>query len=212
LAKDQLFSTLDTRTRQWHIKDFGRVLLSDTVGFIRDLPHHLVASFKATLEEAHQARLLLHVVDASNPVAEEQIQAVQKVLTELDCGDRPQLLVLNKADRITDHSLLDVLMKQHPKAVAVSAATRVGLDALRDAVVEMLTDQFITAEIELPAADGRALAYLGAHAEIFRQQFRDEQVIVRCHLPKHLLPRIEGPGVTVKVLERQPALVNGEAE
>ena len=66
-VEDKLFSTLDTRTRQWHLKDWGRVLLSDTVGFIRDLPHHLVASFKATLEEARQARLLLHVVDASNP-------------------------------------------------------------------------------------------------------------------------------------------------
>ena len=75
-VEDKLFSTLDTRTRQWHLKDWGRVLLSDTVGFIRDLPHHLIASFKATLEETRQARLLLHVVDASNPAAEEQIKAV----------------------------------------------------------------------------------------------------------------------------------------
>src|SRR6202043_3756894 len=84
LAEDKLFSTLDTRTRQWHIKDWGRVLLSDTVGFIRDLPHHLVASFKATLEEARQARLLLHVVDAGNLHAEEHIQAVVAVLKELE--------------------------------------------------------------------------------------------------------------------------------
>src|SRR5207237_2806470 len=75
VAKDQLFSTLDTRTRTWAIKDWGKVLLSDTVGFIRDLPHHLVASFKATLEEARQARLLLHVVDASSPTAEDQVRA-----------------------------------------------------------------------------------------------------------------------------------------
>ena len=81
-VQDQLFSTLDTRTRQWHIRDFGKILLSDTVGFIRELPHHLVASFKATLEEARQARLLLHVVDASNPQAEEQIKAVNTVLAE----------------------------------------------------------------------------------------------------------------------------------
>src|SRR5438445_1078544 len=80
LAEDKLFSTLDTRTRQWHLKEWGKVLLSDTVGFIRDLPHHLVASFKATLEETRQARLLLHVVDASNPFAEEQIKAVNGVL------------------------------------------------------------------------------------------------------------------------------------
>src|SRR5439155_3722665 len=77
-VEDKLFSTLDTRTRQWHLKDWGRVLLSDTVGFIRDLPHHLIASFKATLEEARQARLLLHVVDASNETAEDQIKAVNE--------------------------------------------------------------------------------------------------------------------------------------
>ena len=85
LAEDKLFSTLDTRTRQWRLADWGKTLLSDTVGFIRDLPHHLVASFKATLEEARQARLLLHVVDASNPQAEEQIKAVNGVLKELGC-------------------------------------------------------------------------------------------------------------------------------
>src|SRR5262249_38241430 len=88
-VEDKRFSTLDTRTRQWHLKDWGRVLLSDTVGFIRDLPHHLIASFKATLEETRQARLLLHVVDASNLAAEEQIKAVKAVLQELGCGDRP---------------------------------------------------------------------------------------------------------------------------
>jgi len=201
-VKDQLFSTLDTRTRQWHIKDFGRVLLSDTVGFIRDLPHHLVASFKATLEEARQARLLLHVVDASSPVAEEQIQAVMAVLKEMGCDTKPQLLVLNKVDRVTDHSLLDVLRQHHPRSVAVSAIAGRGIDELRDAVVEMLTTEFISAEIDLPASDGRALAYLGAHAEIFRQQFQDDRVIVRCHLPRHLLPRIEHDGVKVKLLNR----------
>src|SRR5206468_10533296 len=74
-VEDKLFSTLDTRTRQWHLKDWGRILLSDTVGFIRDLPHHLIASFKATLEESRQARLLLHVVDASSPAAEQHVKA-----------------------------------------------------------------------------------------------------------------------------------------
>src|SRR6187399_812646 len=119
-VENKLFSTLDTRTRQWHIKDWGRVLLSDTVGFIRDLPHHLVASFKATLEEARQAKLLLHVVDASNPIAEEQILAVNKVLKELECGDKPTLLVLNKTDRVPDLSLLQVLQVHHPRAVSIS--------------------------------------------------------------------------------------------
>ena len=196
-VEDKLFSTLDTRTRQWSIKDRGRVLLSDTVGFIRDLPHHLVASFKATLEETRQARLLLHVVDAANPLAEEHIKSVNAVLNELGCGDKPSLLVLNKADRLEDPLSLQVLQAHHPRAVAVSAATGRGLDELRDAVVEMLHADFTEATVETDAGNGRVLAYLAAHAEIHRQEFRDNRVTVRCSLPRHLFHHIQGPGVEV---------------
>jgi GTPase len=199
-VEDKLFSTLDTRTRQWHIKDWGRVLLSDTVGFIRDLPHHLVASFKATLEEARQARLLLHVVDASNEHAEEQIKAVNAVLKELGCGDKPTLLVLNKADRVSDPSLIQVLQSHHPRAVAVSAATRRGLDKLEEAVMEMISADFANALIETNAGNGRVLSYLAAHAEIYRQEFRDDTVLVHCYLPRHLLHHIQGPTVNVRFL------------
>ncbi len=200
-VEDKLFSTLDTRTRQWHLKDWGRVLLSDTVGFIRDLPHHLVASFKATLEETRQAGLLLHVVDASNPAAEEHIKAVDAVLKELECGGKRTLLVLNKADRLPDRSYLDVLQRHHPHAVAVSAATGQGLEDLREAVIAALTSDFADAEIETDQANGKVLAYLGAHAEIYRQEYHDNRVLVRCHLPRHLLHHIQGPGVQVRFLE-----------
>jgi GTP-binding protein HflX len=200
-VEDKLFSTLDTRTRQWHIRDWGRVLLSDTVGFIRDLPHHLVASFKATLEEARQAKLLLHVVDASNPIAEEQIKAVNGVLAELGCGDKPTLLVLNKADRVSDPSLLQVLQQHHPRAVAVSAIRRQGLDALAEAVIEMLSADFAHAEVVADAGNGRVLAYLGAHADIHRQEYRDGRVVVTCYLPRHLLHHIQGPDVAVRFLD-----------
>jgi GTP-binding protein HflX len=200
-VEDKLFSTLDTRTRQWHLKDWGRVLLSDTVGFIRDLPHHLVASFKATLEEARQARLLLHVVDASNEHAEEQIKAVNRVLKELDCGDKPTLLVFNKVDRLADLSLLQVLQSRHPRAVAISAATEQGLDALQDAVIEALSADFANAAVETGAGNGKVLAYLAAHAEIYRQEFRDDRVTVHCYLPRHLLHHIQGPTVQVRFLE-----------
>jgi GTP-binding protein HflX len=200
-VEDKLFSTLDTRTRQWHIRDWGRVLLSDTVGFIRDLPHHLIASFKATLEEARQARLLLHVVDASNPAAEEQIKAVNSVLRELGCDGKRTLLVLNKVDRLPDRSYLDVLQRHHPRAVAISAATRQGLDALRDAVVEALSADFGKAEVETSAANGKVLAYLSAHAEVYRQEFDDNRVRVRCYLPRHLLHHIQGPDVHVRFLD-----------
>ncbi len=132
LVEDKLFATLDTRTRRWRFRGGGQALLSDTVGFIRDLPHALVASFKATLEEARQADLLLHVVDASSPEAESQIQAVKTVLAELGLENHPTLLVLNKADRVPDRSYLDVLKAHHADSVAISAARGDGLDRLED--------------------------------------------------------------------------------
>jgi GTP-binding protein HflX len=199
-VENKLFSTLDTRTRQWAIKDWGKVLLSDTVGFIRHLPHGLVASFKATLEETRQARLLLLLVDASIPQADEQIASVNVVLAELGVREKPTILVLNKVDKVKDRSHLDVLRAHHPKAVAVSALTGEGLDDLRDAVITALSADFAPAEVVTAAANGRVLSYLNAHAEIFRLEYRDDDVVVRCYLPKHLLHHIEGPGVSVKFL------------
>jgi GTP-binding protein HflX len=212
VARDQLFSTLDTRTRQWRLSDWGRVLLSDTVGFIRDLPHHLIASFKATLEEARQARLLLHVVDASNPHAEEQIQAVAAVLKELGVEGRPTLLVLNKVDRVPDLSFLHVLQAHHPRAVAVSAVTGQGLDDLQNAVIEMLSADFAGAVVDVAASNGKVLSYLSAHAEIHRQEFHDEdRVIVHCYLPRYLIRHIRVPDVHIQLLDEQPS-ANGEVE
>jgi GTP-binding protein HflX len=198
-VEDKLFSTLDTRTRQWRIQDWGRILLSDTVGFIRDLPHHLIASFKATLEEARQARLLLHVVDASNAAAEEQIKAVNAVLKELGCGDKPSLLVLNKVDRLVDRSYLDVLQKHHPRAIPLSARTGAGLDELREAVMTALSADFVDAEVELAVSNGRVLAYLAAHAEVYHQEFHDSRMLLRCNLPRHLVHHIREPDVNIRL-------------
>ncbi len=208
-VEDKLFSTLDTRTRQWRLADWGRVLLSDTVGFIRDLPHHLVASFKATLEEARQARLLLHVVDASSLHAEEQIQAVKKVLKELGCSERPTLLVLNKIDqRQKDTSLLQVLQAHHPRAVAISAFKGQGLDELRDAVIEMLSADFAQVSIDVDAGNGRVLAYLAAHADIYRQEFHDNRIKMFGSMPKHLVRHIQEPDVLIEEMGK-PAEANG---
>lgn len=200
-VQNQLFSTLDTRTRQWHIKDFGKILLSDTVGFIRDLPHHLVASFKATLEEARQARLLIHVVDASNPKSEDQVKAVNAVLAELGCEKKPTILVLNKIDRIPDRADLNILLAMHPKAVAISGETGEGIDQFTEAVVEALTADFVEADVTADAGNGRVQAYLAAHAEVYRQEYRDGQVIVRCRLPRYLVRHVVADGGDVRAVE-----------
>ncbi|MGF1583636.1 MAG: GTPase HflX [Gemmataceae bacterium] len=196
---NQLFSTLDTRTRQWQIPEFGKVLLSDTVGFIRDLPHHLIASFKATLEEARQARLLLHVVDASDPLAEDHIQAVKGVLKELGCEDKPTLLVFNKADKVEDISLLDVLDSRFPDTIHISAARRKGIEELCEAVVTKLTSNFVETEVNASAGNGRVIAFLSAHAEIYHQEYEGDRVQIGCYIPRHLIHHIHEPGVQIQV-------------
>ncbi|MSR30444.1 MAG: GTPase HflX [Gemmataceae bacterium] len=200
-VEDKLFSTLDTRTRKWHIPGWGKVLLSDTVGFIRDLPHHLVASFKATLEETRQARLLLHVVDASNPDVAKHIDAVKKVLQELDCEEKPTLLVLNKADRVADPSILQSLAARHPRSVAISAAKKTGLEQLREIVVTALSNEFSKVSLEIPAGNGKVLAFLASHTEILRQEFRDDKALVTCSIPKHLVHKLAAEDVRITCLE-----------
>ena len=147
------------------VRRWGLALLSDTVGFIRDLPHALVASFKATLEEARQADLLLHVVDASSPEAESQIQAVKTVLAELGLEDHPTLLVLNKTDRVPDRSYLDVLKAHHRRSVAISARAARGSTGWRRRS-RGARRRDLDAEIETGVANGRVLAYLAQHGQI----------------------------------------------
>lgn len=204
-VENRLFSTLDTRTRQWWIPNLGRVLLSDTVGFIRDLPHHLVASFKATLEEARQARLLLHVVDASNPLAEDQIQAVQRVLAELQCQHKPTILVLNKIDKLTDRSELAWLMRHHSRAVAVSAYTGEGLQQLEETVRETFRQQHAEAEVECDLANGALLALVVAQGEVLHQTYEDGRARLHCRLPEYLLAQLAQRGATVRRLNAEHA-------
>ncbi|MFO0909931.1 MAG: GTPase [Isosphaeraceae bacterium] len=176
----------------------GHVLLSDTVGFIHNLPHSLVASFKATLEEARQADLLLHVVDASSPEAERQIQAVKAVLDELGLADHPTLLVLNKADRVPDRSYLDVLRSHHRDTVTISAATGDGLDALERAVRDALLNQALDAEIETGVGNGRVLAYLAQHAQVQSRTYDDDKVHLICRLPRRCLDFLNENGAQVR--------------
>lgn len=199
LVEDQLFATLDTRTRRWQFRGGGHVLLSDTVGFIRSLPHSLVASFKATLEEARQADLLLHVVDASSPDAEQQIEAVNAVLDELGLTGHPTLLVLNKVDKVPDRSFLDVLRAHHDESVAISAALGQGLDVLEQAVREQLADQALEAEVETGVSNGRVLSYLAQHAQIRDRTYRDPDLVsLQCRLPRRCLHFLYEHGAQVR--------------
>ena len=201
---DQLFATLDTRTRKWAIPHWGDVLLSDTVGFIRDLPHHLVASFKSTLEEARHADLLLHVVDASHPDAQHQIQTVDQVLGEIGVDSVDPIMVLNKIDAVQDRSYIDVLRAKNENCVTVSAVTRDGLDRLEQAVAERLSGGYVRAQVETGAGNGRLRAFLAEHADVVHEEYTDNRVTFDCRIPRMLLHALPSTDATVTISNGAP--------
>lgn len=180
---DKLFATLDTRTRKWSIPHFGDILLSDTVGFIRDLPHHLVASFRSTLEEARHADLLLHVVDASHPEAQKQLTTVIDVLQEIGVDCDSPLLVLNKVDAVRDRSLLDVLQSRYPQAISVSAVEQTGFEELSRAVAARLGRGYDEFSIETYPGHGKLMTFLKERAEILEETYPEDRYRVRCRVP-----------------------------
>ena len=190
-VEDRLFATLDTRTRKWSPARGVEVLLSDTVGFVGNLPHQLVASFKATLEEAVNADLLLHVIDVSNPDAMSQIESVNSVLAEIGCGGKTVLEVLNKIDAIKDISQLEMLQTLHPEAVSLSARTGLGLDELSRKVTEHYKGREIVLRVSSHQSNGKVQSYLRAHGRILNEQYGDSSVIIDVKMGQKQLPDLE---------------------
>lgn len=175
---DKLFATLETKTRRWNLGEGRAVLLSDTVGFVRDLPHHLVASFKATLEEAIHADMLIHVADASHPMVCQQIDAVDGVLDELECDRSNLLLALNKVDRIVDPTVRAVLAQRYPQALFVSAATGEGADALVRGVLERSASAPVAVRLKADCRNGRLMQYIAKHAKVQSRTFEDSLAVI----------------------------------
>jgi GTP-binding protein HflX len=197
LTEDRLFATLDTRTRRWQLPGWGPVLLSDTVGFIRDLPHHLIASFKATLAEARHADLLMHVADASNPAAFDQISVVHDVLEELGIDATDALLVLNKID-MADRALVAGLMDRYPRTVAVSAKSGEGISKLAQEVSHALSDGFLDVDVETGVENGRLLALLANYGEVLSKRYTDSRVIVHCRIPQRALGHLRSADTYIR--------------
>jgi len=204
-TQDALFATLDTRTRRWQLPGWGPVLLSDTVGFIRDLPHHLIESFKATLEEARQAHLLLHVADAGSPAVYEQISAASRVLEEIGIDRKDTLLVINKIDRLPDRARLEGLLGRYPDAVPISARDGLGLERLAEAVSEALSRSFLDVDVEMGVENGALLAYLSAHGEVLSRRYQNGRVTVHCRIAPRFLGRIKQSDVCIVPRSRSAA-------
>ena len=190
LAEDKLFATLDSTTRKVELPQKQQILLSDTVGFIKKLPHQLVAAFKATLEEVAAADFLLHVVDVSHPEAEAQIAAVNTVLNELDATDIPTFMVFNKTDRLKTEEDLQILRCQYPEAFPISAQRGDGVEALMEALANRFADLGTNLDLSIPYTEGKALDLLYKHGTVLNTEYADEAIHVKARLPNRYLKSV----------------------
>lgn len=204
LVEDRLFATLDSTTRAVELEAGLEALITDTVGFIRKLPHHLVASFRSTLEEAREADVLLHVIDASHPDREEHEEVVAEVLEELELHRRPTLLVYNKIDRLThdeEQALRERVGALGAPAVFVSAHQPATLERLKAALLERLRARLATVRISVPARAGDVLAALHREGEVLSQEANGARMEVTARVPEPLLGRLRGrPNVEITVV------------
>lgn len=202
LAEDKLFATLDPTTRKLRLPNNQNILLSDTVGFLRKLPHHLVEAFRATLEEVAEADLLLHVVDASQPRAADQIKAVEVVLHEIGATGKPTVIVLNKIDELSGSGVspddlpaedrrdacptLEKLQRAYPDAVRISARDGTHLDTLLDEVANRLADRRVAVTLAIPADRAKTIALVYQSGYVTGRRLADGNVVLDAQIPKVL--------------------------
>lgn len=193
-SADQLFATLDTKTRRWQLPGGVDSMLSDTVGFVRDLPHQLVASFRSTLQEALEADLLLHVIDASHPQVMEQIATVEEVLEELGCDLSKLICVLNKVDLIDEagegEDVITVLRARLPETVVISAATGAGTDELAALVLERYKENCPVFRVTAPVSSGKLQAFARANCGVEEESYDEKSWCAQLSVPEALVARM----------------------
>lgn len=190
VASARMFATLDPTLRAITLPSKRQVLLSDTVGFIRNLPHTLVSAFRATLEEVQKASLLLHITDATSPTAAEQMAQVEKVLAELECAGKPRIHVMNKIDLLGPEQ--QAALVDDEDAVHISAAKGLRMEHLLEAIDHHLTeDPVVEMKLRVPQAEGKVLATLEGKAKIVRRRYLDGAVDLEVMLPESLARRMK---------------------
>lgn len=190
LEEDKLFATLDPTTRGLELPSGQEVLLTDTVGFIRKLPHHLIEAFKSTLEEAKYADMILHVVDVSNPQMDEQMYTVYETLQNLDVKDKVVITAFNKQDRLTEVPIIRDFKADH--IVNISARTGQGLDTLQSVIEQILRERKIEISRTYSYADAGKIQLIRKYGELLEEEYREDGIFVHAFVPKELYGKIEG--------------------
>jgi|TARA_A200000113_G_scaffold159186_1_gene143921 GTP-binding protein HflX len=179
-TENRLFATLDSTVRRHQLRTH-EILLSDTVGFIRKLPHHLVQSFKSTLDEVREADLLIHLVDGSSTMVHEYIEVVQQTLKELKSNNKQTLLVFNKVDRMDDEQH-EMLRGEYPNALYISAIRGIGLSELEEAIEQEIESHYIKVDLEIPIQAYKAVAFIHEHAHVENEKYTGEFVHITCRI------------------------------
>jgi len=190
-TEDKLFATLDTTTRKFTLPNNQDVLLIDTVGFIRKLPHHLVAAFKGTLEEAVQADIMIHLIDVCHPNALEQAETTMQVLKELGAEGKPVITVLNKQDRMDGNLNAMKLRVTYPKTVLISALKHEGFDELLSLMIEEISKQRKTLSLRIPQKDYHRISEVIRNGLVINQEYDENDVVIRVELPAQLAATLE---------------------
>ncbi len=189
-VENRLFATLDTTTRTVALSSNAAILLSDTVGFIRKLPHHLIASFKSTLKEVVDADILLHVIDVCHPQCEEQMHVVTSTLEEMGAAAKPMLYVFNKIDMLSDRHILHDLHQRYSPAVFVSAFRGINILGLKETLLEMTRRSYYTVTFSLPQNDYKTLSTLHDLIEISDKQYEDDVVVVKARINEKMFDHL----------------------
>jgi GTP-binding protein HflX len=190
-VEDRLFATLDSTTRKLMLTPQTSILLTDTVGFIRKLPHHLVASFRSTLEETVQADLLIHVIDLSHPQFRAQMDTVRTVLSDLGLEDRPRFLVFNKVDRLHGGSALEWARSTYPNAVFISALLGIRLNELTTRLTEIVLQEYVEGDLSIPVTQGERIAKLYRVAEVLDISQQDGMIHIHYRIHRTTLNRVK---------------------
>ena len=191
LEEDKLFATLDPTTRMLKLDSGQEILLTDTVGFIRKLPHHLIQAFRSTLEEAKYADMIIHVVDASNPQMDIHMHVVYETLNQLEVGDKPVITLFNKTDRLCEGS--DRIFKDFraEKTLAISAKNKMGLDEVKDTIEELLRQSKILIERVFDYKRAGDIAVIRKYGQLLEEEYRAEGIFVRAYVPKDVYAQLE---------------------
>lgn len=190
LVEDKLFATLDTTTRKFILPNKQEILLVDTVGFIRKIPHTLVAAFKSTLEEAVHTDILLHLIDVSHPMAEAQAEATFHVLEELHAKDQPIITVLNKIDQCQNPQILQKLRIKYPKTVQISALNGTGFDALMEMMMHELSLMRKIVQLRIPQSHYALVSEIMREGRVISSTYEDDDVLLEVEIPRRLEAKV----------------------